>query len=370
VNPKVHFHVLDSFRGLLALFVAIHHMHYVDSIGEWSFFKYSFWFVEFFFILSGFVLAHSYAYRENLQFKSYFLARTFRIVPLHLVVLVAFLALELFKLGVHLYVMPLTTPPFEANMAPHEWIYSIFLLQAWLPFIHTIGINPPSWSISMEYYLYMILFVTLPFARWIRRVVWFGVMGLGFWGIMISFNIDSVILRGLSSFFLGVLLHELYRKYHSYLSFSLFVATLLEILLLLLVVVVVSSDMAYKALLLNGLFAFVILLFSFERGMISWLLTRTFFLFLGRISYSIYLIHVFVLYSFFWFILLIEKLSGVTFTTTIGGNAYIDFGSPLWNNMMIFTLLIAIVILSKWSYRAIEKRGQDIGKRIIHGTRE
>jgi hypothetical protein len=42
------FNVLDSFRGLSALFVIVFHMYYVDSLTELIFFRGSSLFVEFF----------------------------------------------------------------------------------------------------------------------------------------------------------------------------------------------------------------------------------------------------------------------------------------------------------------------------------
>lgn len=62
------FEALDAFRGICAISVVIFHMHFIDSITELSFFRGSAIFVEFFFILSGFVLAHGYGSREGLKF--------------------------------------------------------------------------------------------------------------------------------------------------------------------------------------------------------------------------------------------------------------------------------------------------------------
>ena len=61
------FEVLDAFRGICAVAVVIFHMHLVGSITELSFFRGSSIFVEFFFVLSGFVLAHGYAYKKTLS---------------------------------------------------------------------------------------------------------------------------------------------------------------------------------------------------------------------------------------------------------------------------------------------------------------
>ena len=54
-----------------------------DSISEVDFFNGSLLFVQFFFVLSGFVLAHSYC-EKKITFNSFILGRIFRIFPLHL----------------------------------------------------------------------------------------------------------------------------------------------------------------------------------------------------------------------------------------------------------------------------------------------
>lgn len=59
------FLVLDSFRGIAAICVVIFHMHIIGSITELNFFRGSSLFVEFFFVLSGFVLAHTYDFNPD-----------------------------------------------------------------------------------------------------------------------------------------------------------------------------------------------------------------------------------------------------------------------------------------------------------------
>ena len=82
------FEVLDSFRGIFAICVVFFHARYLGSVTETDFFRGSSTFVDFFFILSGFVLTHSYAYNENLKFKMFFISRTFRLFPLHFATLI------------------------------------------------------------------------------------------------------------------------------------------------------------------------------------------------------------------------------------------------------------------------------------------
>jgi peptidoglycan/LPS O-acetylase OafA/YrhL len=359
------FEVLDSFRGLAALFVVIHHMHYVGSISELSFFKHSSLFVEFFFILSGFVLAHAYAYKKSLQFKEYFIARTFRIFPLHLFVLMVFILLELLKLWVHHNIMPLHTIPFENSMSPSEILPNIFLLQSWLSHAHILSFNPPAWSISIEYYMYMIFFVTLLFKPVFTIMSWVFISVTMFYFIVIGMSIDTVILRGLSSFFLGVLVYILYKNFYAKITFSSMYFSILELAVLLLVPYILTAHIViYKPLIMTGLFACIVFVFAFQKGVLSRILRYKIFLFFGKISYSIYMIHVFILFSFLWVIILIEKIFKIQLTPEVAGIVYIDLGLPLYNNILVFVLLAVIVFISRFTYTFIEKRGQEWGKRL------
>lgn len=71
------FYSLDSFRGICAIAVVMTHMHLIGSITELAFFKGSAVFVEFFFVLSGFVMTHSYGFKNDLDFRSFFISRFF-----------------------------------------------------------------------------------------------------------------------------------------------------------------------------------------------------------------------------------------------------------------------------------------------------
>ncbi len=63
------FETLDSLRGICAIFVVFFHMNIVGAFTELSFFRNSSIFVEFFFVLSGFVLAHSYLNKSKIYYN-------------------------------------------------------------------------------------------------------------------------------------------------------------------------------------------------------------------------------------------------------------------------------------------------------------
>lgn len=92
------FLVLDSFRGLSALCVVVFHLHIVGSFAEIDFFRGSSLFIEFFFVLSGFVLTHGYAFKNNISFRQFAIMRTFRLFPLHIFMLMVFIIFEFGKL--------------------------------------------------------------------------------------------------------------------------------------------------------------------------------------------------------------------------------------------------------------------------------
>src|SRR5438034_2977454 len=60
---QTRFVVLDGWRGVCALLVAAYHFHPNSHIHDWTFLRHGYMVVDFFFDLSGFVLAHAYRSR-------------------------------------------------------------------------------------------------------------------------------------------------------------------------------------------------------------------------------------------------------------------------------------------------------------------
>lgn len=117
--------------------------------------------VQFFFTLSGFILAYVYTARDSFEWKPFVVARVARVFP------------------VYLFALVLGTPMLMANFAEHAASYGgtsglvvcaikavavLLLLQAWLPSaaLHWNGV---SWSLSAEAFFYACFPRIL---RWIR----------------------------------------------------------------------------------------------------------------------------------------------------------------------------------------------------------
>ena len=106
--------------------------------------------VNFFFVLSGFVLAYAYVEdgRMTTSAGRFWRARFARIYPMHLVGVL--LALPLFVLGSTANHVQLAAVAKEGAI---QVALSALLVQAWVP-AHVFDLNGPSWSLSCEAFFY------------------------------------------------------------------------------------------------------------------------------------------------------------------------------------------------------------------------
>jgi peptidoglycan/LPS O-acetylase OafA/YrhL len=165
-KPALTFDSLTGLRFVLALWIAVFHfgdMYDLSGFGSWPIMKAGVARVDVFFVLSGFVLTHVYWMRTNAKFDfpTFLKARFARLFPMHLLALCLLLALVIAAhlIGAHEEAQKYTLQGFLAN---------IFLLQAW-------GIkgagnwNFPAWTISAEFFGYLLFPLFLMLATYFRR---------------------------------------------------------------------------------------------------------------------------------------------------------------------------------------------------------
>lgn len=365
---KKHFFALDSFRGLCALCVVVFHMRVLDGFSEFLFFRNSRLFVEFFFILSGFVLTHSHLTKKNDSFKKYAIARTFRIFPLHLFMLSIYIVLECLKLLAQHKGFGFNTPAFEGGNSIKELIPNFFLLQSWYSGFDYLSFNYPSWSISVEYYLYFLFFlVVCPRDIFKRYAIGFAFLFLFIILQCMSLKIlTGEVIRGGVCFGAGIVTYYIFSvvKLPKVTRFLIYLFSLFEVLALLLIWYIVSYIGSTHEFIVVLVFSLAVLLFSFEQGFVSGLLSKTFFQLLGKLSYSIYLTHAAILFVFISMAMILQKVTGIEFTVNIDGLRYLDFGSIVINNLLILGVLALVVFVSMFTYRYIELPGQKKGKEL------
>ncbi|RZL54193.1 MAG: acyltransferase [Variovorax sp.] len=208
------FHALDAARGVAALLVVLHHLP-ADFRG--TFVGSGSLAVDFFFGLSGFVLAHAYLSRladGRLGVRDFMVARLVRLYPLYLISLLSILVLcaALYVAGI--------PPPWSAFAMAGKLPFAFLMLPSptldWQAYLYPFNIA--AWSIFMELLVNLVFaLVCRPVSRPGFRWMLIGVSGLLlFVQLMVqdvlggaSWNLLAAGLpRVCFSFFLGIQIHE------------------------------------------------------------------------------------------------------------------------------------------------------------------
>ncbi|WP_410499830.1 acyltransferase family protein [Chitinibacter sp. S2-10] len=363
MNPAAsqRFVVLDSFRGLCAVSVVLFHIHLWQSVAEWSFFRSAGLLVEFFFVLSGFVLAHRYHDKamNGAGLRDFMISRTCRIFPLHLATLLLMCALiVLTPLLDQARLSDLPDMVLDGDLIV-QLRYNALLLQGWLPEAELFAFNGPSWSISVEYYIYVVFGLIVLLAR--RRTT-AAMLLMVFLCSLASFLLAPKLahspgLRGLNCFFIGAAMYAAHVKTREFVPSRRWMNAL-EILTLIALYFMITLNYPQKSYWASWGFAAAIGVFALERGVISDYLKRPVFVALGEWSYSIYLMHFIVL-----FMLNVLLARFIPEWQLQGEKAlYIHTGSALSNHLLLLATLGVVLSCARLSFIWIEKPGMRLGK--------
>lgn len=370
--PKKRFTVLDSFRGIFALCVVVFHAHYVNSITELPFFRRSDLFVDFFFVLSGFVITHGYAFDKSIQFGRFSVSRIFRLFPLHIAMLGFFILIEAAKLFAFKYGISFSHKPFTGETDPSQIVTNLLLLQSWTTYTAALSFNYPAWSISIEFYMYLIFYTTLLIKGFFRYGLWFCIASVAtFLFVNNWLTADSVlsssVLRGLSGFFSGAVTYFIYKKTSNETGLSGLTYSVLEIMLFIALLIIIPSSFSNKGVVLILLYSTSVYVFAHEKGVLSVLFTKKIFKTVGKLSYSIYMTHASLLLVILTIYMVFDKIFGMkSVSSSVNGLKYIDLGNSFANNVAIFLVLSLVILFSNLTYTYIELPGQALGHKFIN----
>jgi peptidoglycan/LPS O-acetylase OafA/YrhL len=149
LKTKPHFEILDGLRGVAALAIVLFHFMEIVYQPNKNFIAHGFLAVDFFFCLSGFVIAYAYQDRiGEMGIAAFFKTRLIRLHPL--VIFGSVLGLLAFLFD------PFSSHPetYETGKLILLFLTSVFLIPfAAMPdrYFNLFGLNAPAWSLFWEY---------------------------------------------------------------------------------------------------------------------------------------------------------------------------------------------------------------------------
>ena len=367
MNKKQHFTSLDSLRGFAALFVVFLHSYWSHDFYFLNFIRNSYLFVDLFFILSGFVIIYNYHDKllyNTISIKQFVLKRFYRLWPLHFSILLVFLFLEFTKFIFSTYFgISGTNIPFSENNGI-AFFANLFFFQSFNTF-QDATFNGPSWSISVEFFTYIFFAVSIiMFKNKINLYKYFSLIVIITSSYFLYFEIghlsvthDFGLIRCLFGFFSGIIIFYLYNSslnfYSRIKNINYFTWTIIELFTIFFLIYSLSwkDEVNRLDFISFALFFIIIYLFIFSKGLVSKLLNYRLFTYLGKISFSIYMVH------YFYSILLNNFLKiyyKAPFILDKWGG-YVEI-NPMVGNIYLIFYLIIVIISAHYTYEFIEQR--------------
>jgi peptidoglycan/LPS O-acetylase OafA/YrhL len=349
---------LTPLRGIAAIWVAVFHFrndgNIFSRLTTVTLLRKGYLMVDLFFIMSGFIILHVYgeSFAEEISrrnLRRFMVARVARIYPLHIFTLLFLIVTTIF------------TWQWNETNDPAAIPTNIFLLQSFG--IHdTVTWNTPSWSLSAEWAAYLVFPLLAVFLRKTEKTAWLilivfvaiSYFFLVYWlpfsksGVSqhrpVQHKLDVInsyaFLRGTAGFTSGMLAYQLYKKDSIRRFFGKDIMALFFIAATLLCMHTGLND-----LLIVASFVGLTLSFASNCGAIHKTCSLPPAQFIGKVSYSIYLMQTIVTLFFINFL----DLPGLK-------SVLPPLKSGLFFPGLFYTLfyLIILVILSSITYNGLE----------------
>ncbi len=343
-HPVRRYEELEGIRGVAALLVIFYHVPYWHpSIHQLSIVENGRLMVQLFFVLSGFVISNAYRHRLTtpralLDFQ---ILRLGRLYPVHLLFLGFFIAVEFGKafMASHYGIVSNNTEAFRENswtaVAQH-----LLLIQPIGPTGNALTFNSPAWSIGVEFYTYLLFGLVVLLIPRLFVPIAIVASGVSIW-LLGWFEVGdwNLVLRGLSGFFLGCLVQALAARGNPFGTRYLLPLALIATAVFLCMPQTVTSECWIFALSAAIIYACAVGPDNAARRA----LRSPPFAFLGRISYSVYMSHL----AMIWIVTQVVRFSRSgppKLVMTPGGHLDVEVSLPLALLACVSVLAMTIVV--------------------------
>jgi peptidoglycan/LPS O-acetylase OafA/YrhL len=359
---------LESIRGIAALLVVLFHMPvWSERLHEIRLIQNSYYMVDLFFVLSGFVMNLNYgdrlrSGRDVLRFQ---FLRFGRLYPVHLLFLVlAVLTATASWIAAAAFGLQIPSGSAFKGATVASFTEQLLLIHSLGFFNIAHAFTLPSWSISVEFYTYLVFgIVCLMSWRGLRLSTFVALSGASL--LLLSFGGGfiggfSEILQCLAGYFLGCLVATLSARYPNCLPRGSTFAALAAMTVYLCLRVNPQFDVLIFFLSALLILAVVCSGEDFAKAM----LRHRFLRFLGLISYSIYMSHIFVLWVCNQFVrVVLHRPEAIVEGISTPQMSF--FGALLWQGIAVAGTILLSAVVFKYVEDPFRLKSKEFARRRI-----
>ncbi|RHJ82993.1 acyltransferase [Parabacteroides sp. AM08-6] len=293
---------LTSLRFIFALMIFGAHCYEIDDLFMSHFFKEGFVGVSFFFVLSGFIIAYNYQKKfqeEKTTKRTFWIARIARIYPLHWLTLFIAAALGTYVVATDAF-----------DWCKH-FLASFTLTNAYIPEpSYFFSFDSPSWSLCSEQLFYFCFPFLIPMTKNYKNLLYVLLVVAVLMLIGMYYTPENLIkgywyvnpITRFPDFIVGMLLFQLYSRLKNK-NITLRQGSIIEIasIVLFFAFYLYAAEIpkVYRYSCYYWLpVTFVLTSFALQKGIISKILSNRFLIIGGEISFSFYLIHLFIITTY------------------------------------------------------------------------
>lgn len=360
-SPLRTLYSLDALRGFAAISIVIHHFsqYLLPQINNFAYhfspyFVKSYLWVDFFFILTGFIIAYVYGstFTKSISlrdYRSFLKKRLLRLYPLHFITLSYLIILELFKVLLFKYGFTIAEVsqtfqiPFTGKNSIGSIFTNLFLVQSFQSWSYW---NEPAWFNSALFFVYLSIPIAILMSNRLSFKGNVCLLGLASTPLILLIwrngTLDFVtyrsIVRALSDSFFGISVYLIFRSgrlTHYFIKKTTF--------FLIFFMVIISIALPINHFITIIMFSLLILSGATSSYHTEFLSKNRILLYLGSISYSIFMTH--------WPIMQTIKIISLG-TTNYGFHTHFNRGYE--SILALLASICLVIFVSHATYHLIE----------------